>query len=175
MGIASNSKTYISNNFIKNYGVGINFYPEVRDILSRPERGSIAKNNLIVWNPNQESQYFTYGVQSWGSEINIIDNFIQANVASKCFGIVTRGDADLISGNYVSTKVAVGHGYASTMRAVGIGIGNTATRSISSRNHSIGFDVGMGPAQPFQNIPYQLDEHFSFGDVLAIDPLGITP
>jgi hypothetical protein len=175
MGIASNSKAYIAGNFIGNHGIGINFYPEVRDLLGKPERGSLAENNIIVWNPSETAQWFSYGIQSWGSEITLNRNFVQANLGVKCFGIVTRGDSDRISANFVSIKVPRDNGYSSTVRAVGIGIGNTAIRSLSSNNSSRGFDVGMGPAQPYQNIPYQLDGHFSFDDVFAIDPLGTTP
>lgn len=175
MGIASNSKAYIAKNFIENHGVGINFYPEVRDLLGKPERGSLAENNIIVWNPSETARWFSYGIQSWGSEITLSRNFVQANLGVKCLGIVTRGDSDRITDNYVSVREPRHNGYSSTVRAVGIGIGNTATRSLSSNNNSRGFDVGMGPAQPYQNIPYQLDGHFSFDDGLAIDPLGTSP
>lgn len=174
IGVASNSRAFIANNFIKNYGVGINFYPEVRDILGKPERGSSAANNIIAWNLPVDSDSFSYGIQSWGSEINVVNNFLQTNLATKCFGIVTRGDADLIRENFVSTKLLLNHGYSSGIRSVGIGIGNTATKALSSRNHSSGFDVGIGPAQPYQTIPYLMNEHFSFNDVLPIDPRGVT-
>lgn len=174
MGIASNSKVHIANNFIQNYGIGINFYPEVRDILGKPEKDSIAENNIIVWNLSATAMYFLYGIQSWGTEVTIMNNFVQAGSASKCFGIVARGDSEVIRGNQVSTVQAINNGYSSTIRAVGIGIGNSAKNSYSSRNSSRGFDVGMGPAQPFQSIPYQLEDHFSFDDILAVDPRGIT-
>ena len=67
----------------------------------------------------------------------------------------------------------VRNGYDSTLRSVGIGIGNTSTNARVRDNATFGFDIGMGPSQAHQAIPYHLGNHFSLMDELPIDPRGV--
>ena len=174
MGIAVNARSEIHGNVVRGYGVGVQLYEEARTPLYPSTRYSRISGNFVVTSDSSDLTSYRYGMQLWGPDLSVTGNLVQVPASQKTIGICPRGDGAFIAGNRVVAGRVVRNGYDSPLRAVGIGVGNTATNVWLRDNHTSGFDVGAGPAEPFQIIPHTMGPHASVNDELAVDPRGVV-
>ncbi len=176
MGIAINAKAKIHGNLIRRCGVGVQVYEEVRSPLNPAAKGTRIHDNLIVPPLTAATDNSTsYGVQSWGPEETVSGNFVLVPRSVRVTGICMRGVGSWAYGNRVRAAEVVRNGYGNSSRAVGIGIGNTARDTRVRYNSTNGFDVGLGPAQAYQIIPFYSRGHTSDQDAVPIDFRGLIP
>lgn len=172
-GIVANARALIYDNYVEGYGVGIQIYGNSRTPLTPGSLGTLIENNVIYTaNGSENPTSTTYGIQSWGPRDMIRSNLVITPVSKKVIGIALRGNDSTIRDNIVIAKETVDNGYSNLNRAVGIGVGNTSSEARIEGNSTRGFDVGIGPANPFQSIPHYVSEHRSFSDVLPRDFRG---
>jgi hypothetical protein len=135
----------------------------------------VVDSNVILTRDPYSSPYYTYGVQSFGPGETIANNLIVTPAGVRFEGVCIRGADAWIEANTVIPGRVVRQSYASNDRSLGIGIGNGSTGSTAAANRTYGLDIGIGPEGAFQTPPHRVISHFSTNDVLAIDPLGLTP
>lgn len=173
MGITSNSKATISDNFIQGYHNGVYMYPNVRTPLYPPIPGTLISSNIIL-TLHSPSGGYAYGMVSHGPGDTISGNLVVTPESYFFTGITVRGTNSWIEANTVLATNVVRQGYTSNFRSVGIGFGNGSSNNTAAANATYGMDVGIGPEKPYQGVPHRVISHFSTNDVLAIDPIGLS-
>ncbi len=170
IGIASNAKATIANNFVHSYRRGIHLYPSTYNLLHPPTPGTVIDGNVIlVWAGNS----YQFGIESNGPGETISRNLVVAPAPYWFCGVCVDGTNTWIKENTVIARQIVRHDYGNLSRSVGIGIGNPSRSTTSISNRTYGMDVGIGPSTPHQSIPHRIIGHFSTNDTLAIDPRGV--
>lgn len=173
-GIAANAAARIRNNFIQGFTHGVLIYGNSRTPLFPGGKGTVIEANVIEPRDTTiDPGANTYGVHSWGPEEIVRNNLVSIPISSRIVGLALRGPSTIVEGNTVIARNVVRNGYDSTLRAVGVGVGNTSLNVVARRNTTYGFDVGMGPIDKFQSIPHYLIDHRSIEDELPIDPRGV--
>jgi len=174
-GITALARGTIAGNFISGYNLGIYQYETVENPLFPPTAGLVIDSNVILTRNTLTASYSLYGIFSSGPEDIVSHNLILTPVSYRFIGILLQGADAWIEDNTVLPLIVQRQSYESSNRSIGIGIGNPSTGSVSVANHTYGLDVGIGPANLYQNIPHRVISHFSTNDGLAVDPLGLTP
>ncbi|YCM42409.1 glycosyl hydrolase family 28-related protein [Verrucomicrobiaceae bacterium 227] len=172
-GIVTASKATVRGNYVEGYGVGIQIYGNARTPLSPASRGTLIEDNIIYTAEGLVDGFGTYGVQSWGVDDMIRENLIITPISTRVVGIALRGKNTVARYNTLIAEKAIPHGYTSSSRAVGVGVGNSASIVRIEENTTRGFEVGVGPVSPSQSIPYYASGNLSFGDVLPQDVRGL--
>ena len=171
-GIVATAKATVRGNYVEGYGVGIQIYGNSRTPLTAPSRGTLIEGNIVSTAEGQMGGYATYGVQSWGVDDMIRNNLIITPVSTTVIGIALRGENTVARGNTMIAERIIAHGYSSRDRAVGVGVGNSASFVKIEGNTTRGFEVGVGPVNASQAIPYYASGNLSYDDVLAQDTRG---
>jgi hypothetical protein len=153
IGIIAKSRSIISGNFVSNHGTGINLPIEDKTPLSPPSDESVIQNNIVDWAIDSGVGYFSYGIQTSAKDLLIANNFVSSEFSRRGCGITVRGDGDLVINNDVGARNILRNGYEWPWRSVGIGIGNSSINAQLRDNSTHGFDIGVGPSQPYQAIP----------------------
>jgi len=173
-GIVFAARSTVEGNLVKGFRIGIYNRGEVHTPIYPAANGSQISNNLVITGDSRvDDRVYTYGVYVWQSDQIIRNNLIYVPISRKTVGIVLRGDGTMVVGNTAVAIEAGQNGYESSVRSVGVGMGNTSKNTRVTGNWTCRFDVGVGPEKPYQTPPYFLDSHFSVQDVLAVDERGI--
>lgn len=172
IGICSNSKARIEDNFVSGYRYGIRLYENVRNVLSPPTPGTLIQSNVVVtWNSLVRG--YCNGIDSAGPSEIIRYNLVATPYSYWVRGVVVRGTNAWIEGNIVVPGTIRSQEYASPFRSVGIAFGNLSRGNTAKANSTFGMDVGVGPENPFQAPPHRVISHFSYNDGLPVDPRGV--
>ena len=111
-----------------------------------------------------------YDVVDWGYNYRIDDIRAAIGIAQLA---KLEEDVSYVKNNHIIAMKVERHSYASSLRSVGIGVGNPSTGVVAEENHTYGLDVGVGPENANQIIPHRVSSHHSVNDVLAVDPRGL--
>ena len=173
-GIVANAKAEIRHNYVEGFTVGVQIYGNSRTPLTPGQVGTVIENNVIYTpdaslNPGST----TYGMQSWGPDDMIRHNLIITPSSTHFMGIALRGQDTIVRDNTIIAEEIVRNSYSNSLRAVGVGLGNTSLNVRIENNTTRGFDVGVGPIGASQSIPHYVNGHRSIEDVLPIDPRGV--
>lgn len=169
--VVANCHATIRGNLI--YKGSIVIYDEYHTPLHPAGRGlRIDSNYLYCINP-EPSTYYSYGIYTTGDEQHISNNRLFALRGTHYIGIRFGGADSLVLGNRVVAGEKITNGYASSHRALGIAVDSGASNARVSTNLTRAFDVGVGPTVPYNPVPYQVYDHTSIDDELAIDPVGL--
>jgi hypothetical protein len=174
-GIVANSKAIIRNNYIEEAGAGILIYGNSRTPLTPGGKGTAILDNFILCPDKTNQPYTAYGIQSWGPEEWVFNNFVVAPVSVSTIGIAMRDRDSYAESNTVLARTVQRNGYSNKIRSVGVGMGNQSANTWSVGNKTFGFDVGVGTIDANQSPPHYVIDHDSTNDDLAIDPRGIIP
>lgn len=172
VGITMNTNAIIRGNIIKGYVIGVMSYKEN---LPHPwSKGMRIQSNIILTrDPSDDLPFGIMGIRSWAHNQEIRDNIVLTPLSRTFAGIGVYGDGAVVANNWVIAQKVEHHDYTSALRAVGVGLGNTGTSIIFEGNHTYGFDVGCGPLGVSQSIPHRVISHYSYNDVLPVDPRGV--
>ena len=175
-GITVNARGRVERNIILDARVGINIYVESRTPLFPSADGMLIKDNYIrPRDTSTGSVPVSHGIFTWAPNPVILDNRISFPISTRTGGIAVGDRNALIFRNVVFADDPVIQGYTSFLRGVGITFVNA--NSVNARldeNLTRGFDVGVGPSIPFQEVPYRVISHTSLDDQLGIDPIGLV-
>lgn len=175
-GIVVNARSVISTNTITGFQVGVLIYPEGRTPLFPASRGTVMDHNTILTrNPRDYPGSYTHGIKSYANEDLVADNLVITPVTYRFTGFAARGLNSRVEHNTVISLGPAVNGYASADRGVGIGFDNQSLNGYAGYNTTQGMDVGVGPEDPYQDIPHRVSDHRSVNDVLPIDPVGLRP
>ena len=174
-GIVIGSRALIRNNVIVDFTTGVLSYDEVHTPDYPASTGSITKDNIII----TKNRYVEGGVDAKGLYLSagghyVLNNLIICPVSYRSFGIVQIDKGINVMNNKIGCETIIRNGYTSINRSVGIALNNTASKLLASDNTTMGFDVGIGPRQANQWRTFYVREHYSFHDVLPLDPVGLT-
>jgi len=172
-GIVVTTNAFVSRNYVEGFASGILIYENLQTPLSPPSKGSIIENNTVHTAEGVEDTITTYGIQSFGLKDIIRDNLILTPAVNKVVGIALRGEDSIARRNQIIAESIVRHSYSNSNRSVGIGVGNSASLVRIENNTTRGFDVGVGPVNPFQAIPHYASGNESIEDFLAQDSRGL--
>jgi Pectate lyase superfamily protein len=174
IGISANAKATIYGNCIVGYQNGIYIYPQGNNPLNPPTAGLVVDSNVILTHDSLVAPNLARGIITQGPGETVMNNLVVTPVSYRFVGVVSRGNNGWLEGNTVIPMVVQHQSYASSVRSVGIGFGNSTTGGTAAVNRTYGMDVGVGPEQPYQVVPHTVLGHFSTNDVLSVDPIGLT-
>jgi hypothetical protein len=166
---------FIEGNFIQDWGVGVLARAEQYTPSYPAAAGLRIRENIIMTRDAERfSNVTTYGIQCFGGDEQIRENYVACRVSWKTIGIALRGGHSSVLNNVVLSDRIRRNGYWSAERSVGVGVGNTGWSLRADSNQTAGFDVGVGPIGANQWIPFHVRDHRSRGDQLPVDPVGLT-
>jgi hypothetical protein len=167
-----NTLADVRRNVIKGFVVGVMTYDD--DAPYPNSKGLRVASNIILTRDTTVSLPFgVMGIRSWAPQQEILNNIVIAPLSRKFAGISAYGNGALVQDNWVIAMNIERHDYTSPIRALGVGLGNSATDTVFEGNHTFGFDVGCGPLGSGQSVPHRVISHHSVQDTLPIDPRGV--
>jgi hypothetical protein len=174
--IVAQAKCRIARNVVLDFGNGVLIRPEAHTPRFPAARAARITDNLIQTRDTRlNPAIYTYGIQVAGSNTQIDGNLVICPASWKIIGVAIQGAESLAWRNTVIADTVTWNGYASPVRAVGIGNGNSAPGLSVWENHTRGFDLGVGPIGANMGIGFRVRDHTSVNDALAIDPRGRKP
>jgi hypothetical protein len=172
VGITMMTRANVKNNVIKGYVVGVMSYDDM--MPHSWSRGlNVDSNFIVVRDPALTVPFSIIGIRLLGDDQYVRNNVIIAPRSEHFVGIAVYGNGALVENNRVMTQEIIRHDYTSSLRALGLGFGNSSQNTVFKGNYTYGMDVGVGPTTPSQSIPHRVISHNSMNDTLPLDPRGL--